>query len=614
MPHQSTLILIIVAGISLAFVFGALANRLKLSPLVGYLLAGVMMGPFTPGYVADQALAMQLAEIGVILLMFGVGLHFSLSDLLSVRAIAIPGTVAQLLVIPLLGAGVGWLAGWPLGGGVVFGLALSVASTVVVLRTLQERRLIETERGRIAIGWLIVQDLAMVLALVLLPAFSGVLGGDEAGTGTGHGGGLVALFEPRTVWQALGFTIAKVAVYVAIMLMVGRRVIPWVLHYIAHTGSRELFRLAVLAIALGVAYGSAALFGVSFALGAFFAGMILAESTLSQQAANETLPLRDAFAVLFFVSIGMLCNPAVLLVHPFLTLAAFVIIVAGNSIVAFGVVRLFGYPYRIAFAVGACLAQIGEFSFILATLGVDLKLMPEAGRDIILVGALLSIIVNPLIFLVIDRLGPWIKAEDERAGLGVTVSVLHPGAPVAQGNAPAAGKPAEPEPEADAALPPTSLANHAVLIGYGRVGSRVGEDLIAKGQALLVVEERRLVVESLRARGIEAILGNAAQEGMLEAANIAGARWLISAIPNPFESANLVEHGRIANPGLHIIARAHSDDEVAYLKKYGADLIIVGEVEIARGMTARIGRDIAADEARKAAPDPRETPPASASA
>jgi CPA2 family monovalent cation:H+ antiporter-2 len=609
MPHQSTLILIIVAGLGLAFVFGALANRLKLSPLVGYLLAGVMMGPFTPGYVADQALAMQLAEIGVILLMFGVGLHFSLSDLLSVRAIAIPGTIAQIAVIPLLGTAVGWLAGWPLGGGVVFGLALSVASTVVVLRTLQERRLIETERGRITVGWLIVQDLAMVLTLVLLPAFSGMLGGDEASTDSRHGGGLVALFDPHTVWQALGLTIAKVAVYVAIMLVVGRRVIPWILHYIAHTGSRELFRLAVLAIALGVAYGSAALFGVSFALGAFFAGMILAESTLSQQAANETLPLRDAFAVLFFVSVGMLCNPGVLLDHPFLTLAAFVIIVAGNGIVAFGVVRLFGYPYRIAFAVGACLAQIGEFSFILGTLGVDLKLLPEAGRDIILVGALMSIVVNPLIFLVIDRLGPWIRAEDERAGLGVTVSVLHPGT-----TPPLPGKPAEPEPEADAGLPPTDLADHAVLIGYGRVGSRVGEDLVAKGQPLLVIEERRVVVESLRARGIEAILGNAAQEGMLEAANIAGARWLISAIPNPFESANLVEQGRIANPDLHIIARAHSDDEVAYLKKYGADLIIVGEVEIARGMTARIGRDIAGDEARQAAPGSPAAPPASASA
>jgi len=609
MPHQSTLILIIVAGLSLAFVFGALANRLKLSPLVGYILAGVVMGPFTPGYVADQALAMQLAEIGVILLMFGVGLHFSLSDLLSVRAIAIPGTVAQLLVVPLLGTGIGWLAGWPLGGGVVFGLALSVASTVVVLRTLQERRLIETERGRITVGWLIVQDLAMVLALVLLPAFSGLLGGDEASTNSRHGGGLVALIDPQTVWQALGFTIAKVAVYVAIMLVVGRRVIPWILHYIAHTGSRELFRLAVLAIALGVAYGSAALFGVSFALGAFFAGMILAESTLSQQAANETLPLRDAFAVLFFVSIGMLCNPGVLLEHPFLTLAAFLIIVVGNSAVAYGIVRVFGYPYRIAFAVGACLSQVGEFSFILATLGVDLKLLPETGRDIILVGALLSIIINPLIWLVIDRLGPWIKAQDELAGAGVTVSVLQPGK-----TPPAPGKPAEPEPEPDAPLPPTSLAGHAVLIGYGRVGSRVGEDLIAKGEALLVIEERRLVVESLRARGIEAILGNAAQEGMLEAANIAGARWLISAIPNPFESANLVEQGRIANPGLHIIARAHSDDEVAYLKKYGADLIIVGEVEIARGMTARIGRDIAAGEARQAEPDPRATPPAPAGA
>ncbi len=357
MPHTS-LIATLVAALCLSFVFGAIAQRLKLSPLVGYLLAGVLIGPFTPGYVADQQLVPQLAEIGVILLMFGVGLHFSLNDLLAVRMIAVPGAIGQIIFVTLAGAGLAHLLGWPLGGGIVFGLCLSVASTVVVLRALQERRLVETERGRIAVGWLIVEDLAMVLALVLLPALSGILGG-TAGGASGHGGGLVAWLEPETVWAALALTLVKVAAFVGVMLVFGRRVIPGILHYTAHTGSRELFRLAVLAIALGVAFGSAELFGVSFALGAFFAGMILAESTLSQQAANETLPLRDAFAVLFFVSVGMLFDPTILVKQPLPVLATFLIIVVGNGLVAFAIVRVFRYPMRISMTLAVALSQIG---------------------------------------------------------------------------------------------------------------------------------------------------------------------------------------------------------------------------------------------------------------
>ncbi len=331
MQHQTSLIATIVAGIGLAFVFGTLAQRLRLSPLVGYLVAGVMIGPFTPGYVADQALAPQLAELGVILLMFGVGLHFSLSDLMSVRAIALPGALGQMSIVSLLGFGLAYAMGWSIGAGIVFGLSLSVASTVVVLRALQEKRLIDTERGRIAVGWLIVEDLAMVLALVLIPALAGILGG-EAQVETGTGADLLALLEADTVWGVLGLTLVKVAAFVILMLVVGRRVIPWVLHYVAHTGSRELFRLAVLAIALGVAFGSAELFGVSFALGAFFAGMILAETPLSHQAANETLPLRDAFAVLFFVSVGMLFDPSVLVREPGPAAATFLIIVIGTRL------------------------------------------------------------------------------------------------------------------------------------------------------------------------------------------------------------------------------------------------------------------------------------------
>jgi CPA2 family monovalent cation:H+ antiporter-2 len=363
----------------------------------------------------------------------------------------------------------------------------------------------------------------------------------------------------------------KVTAFVAVMFVVGRRVIPWILHYVAHTGSRELFRLAVLAIALGVAFGSAELFGVSFALGAFFAGMILAESTLSQQAASETLPLRDAFAVLFFVSVGMLFDPSILMREPVPVIATFLVIVAGNALVVFGIVASFRYSLRTALTLAASLSQIGEFSFILAGLGVELKLLPQTGRDLILAGALLSILANPLLFVLVDRLGPWLLERERRRPL-----------PVPTGRAVQPATATRPE------LPATSLSGHAVLVGYGRVGSLVGEMLQAKGQPLLVIEERQEVVDKLRARGVEAISGNAGQPGLLEAANIAAARWLISAIPNPFENGNLVEHGRVANPGLEIIARAHSDAEVDYLKQYGADFIIVGEREIARGMAEHI--------------------------
>src|SRR3954454_24597491 len=383
MLHHTSLIATIVIGLGLAFICGVLANRLRLSPLVGYLVAGVLLGPFTPGFVADQALAPQLAEIGVILLMFGVGLHFSLKDLLAVRAIAVPGALGQITLVTLLGLGLAHLLGWSWGAGVIFGLALSVASTVVVLRPLQERRLIETERGRITVGWLIVEDLAIVLALVLIPALAGLMGGrlldqpDQAQESI-----LVAWLQPRTIWGALGITLAKVGAFVALMLIIGRRFIPWILHYVAHTGSRELFRLAVLAIALGVAYGAAVLFGVSFALGAFFAGMMMSESELSHRAASESLPLRDAFAVLFFVSVGMLFNPMIIVNDFGPVMGTFLIIVVGKSLAALAIVRLFRYPQSTALMIAASRAQAGEFSFILAGLGVTLGLLPPIGLDL----------------------------------------------------------------------------------------------------------------------------------------------------------------------------------------------------------------------------------------
>ncbi|RWK40956.1 YbaL family putative K(+) efflux transporter [Mesorhizobium sp.] len=564
---QAPLIATLVAGLGLAFILGTLANRLRLSPLVGYLVAGVLIGPFTPGFVADQALARQLAELGVILLMFGIGLHFSLNDLLSVRKIAIPGAVGQMALVTMLGLLVTQAIGWPIGAGVVFGLALSVASTVVVLRALQEMRQLETDGGRIAVGWLVVEDLAMILTLVLLPAFAGVLGGNANGANLNganlNGNDLFTLFEPQTIWSALGLTLGKLAAFFAIMVVVGRRVIPPILHYVAHTGSRELFRLAVLAIALGVAFGAAELFGVSFALGAFFAGMILAESQLSQRAAQETLPLRDAFAVLFFVSVGMLFNPMILVEQPLLVGMTFLIIVIGNATAASAIALMFGYPSYVALTLGLSLAQIGEFSFILAGLGVDLALLPEAGRDLVLAGAILSILVNPLLFAALDRLTPWLKARER------TIATQE-------------GRAEPPE------LAATSLTDHAVLVGHGRVGSLVAETLQKARLPYLVIEERQVIIEQLRARGVDVIAGNAAQPGLLEAANVASARWLISAIPNPFESGNLIEQAHAINPKLEIIARAHSDAEVDYLKKFGADLIIMGEREIARGISDHI--------------------------
>jgi monovalent cation:H+ antiporter-2, CPA2 family len=559
MPHHTSLIATIVAGIGLAFVFGALAQRLRLSPLVGYLVAGVLIGPFTPGYVADQELAPQLAEIGVILLMFGVGLHFSLSDLLAVRAIAVPGAIGQIAFATLLGMALAHALGWPFGAGIVFGLALSVASTVVLLRALQERRMIETERGRIAVGWLIVEDLAMVLALVLLPALSGLLGGRVP---EGEGGGLAASLGATGVWAVLALTVAKVAAFVALMLVVGRRLIPWILHAVAHSGSRELFRLAVLAIALGVAFGSAELFGVSFALGAFFAGMILAESPLSHQAAQETLPLRDAFAVLFFVSVGMLFDPTILVREPGPVIATVAIIVLGKSIAAFLIVLAFRHPVGTALTISASLAQIGEFSFILAGLGLGLGLMPEPAQDLILAGALISILLNPLLFVAVDRSQSRAQArETDRAE-------------AAARDAPS--------------RPVTTLTDHAVLVGYGRVGRIIAEALKENGTPYLVVDERAEAVAPLKAEGVFAVEGTAAEPGVLEAVNLPAARWLISAIPNPFEASDLVERARAANPSILIVARAHSEAEVSHLEGFGADHIVLGEREIAREMARRI--------------------------
>lgn len=548
MPHHTPLIATIVVGLSLAFALGALAQRLKVSPIVGYLVAGILVGPYTPGFVADEALAQELAEIGVILLMFGVGLHFSFAELMSVRAIAIPGAVVQIGVATLLGLGFTTFLGWPVGTGIVFGLALSVASTVVLLRALQERRLLTTESGRIAVGWLIVEDIVMVLALVLLPALAPLLNG----TGQSMAG----------LWDILGkaaFTVGKVAAFVALMLLVGRRFIPMVLHYIAYSGSRELFRLGVLAIALGVAYGAAKLFGVSFALGAFFAGMILSESELSQRAAQESLPLRDAFAVLFFVSVGMLVNPAILVTDTWPVVATVAIIVVGKSLAALAIVLAFGHTMGTALLISASLAQIGEFSFILAGLGVTLGLLTHSGRDLILAGAILSILVNPMMFLAIDRLrGRFEKSKAEATTLQPTTAKT-------------------------AAQPELSRsAGHVVIVGHGRVGSLVAKEFQRMGANLFVIDERDEVVEALRAQGVPAEAGSA--PAALEAANLIEAKALVVAIPEVFEAGQIVSQARSANPKLMIIGRGHSDAEARHLLELGASAVVQGAEEIAHAM------------------------------
>jgi monovalent cation:H+ antiporter-2, CPA2 family len=551
MPHH-TLITTIVVALVLAFVFGVVAQRLRFSPLVGYLVAGILISPFTPGYVADQGIANELAEIGVILLMFGVGLHFSLEDLLSVGRIAIPGAIAQIASATALGMVLAWWLGWPMSAGLVFGLALSVASTVVLLRAMQERRLLETERGRIAVGWLIVEDLAMVLTLVLLPPLAPVFAA----------GATLSLFA---LALPIAITLGKVTAFVAIMLVVGKRLIPWILHYVAHTGSRELFRLSVLAIALGVAFGAATLFDVSFALGAFFAGMILSESELSQRAASETLPLRDAFAVLFFVSVGMLVDPMVVAREPGAVLATVLIIVVGKSLAAFAIVRLFGHPTAIALTVAVSLAQIGEFSFILAGLGVGVKLLPEPARDLILAGAILSILLNPLFFAALDR---WLAKTEAKLATDA-VSDAH-------------GETAAREP-----VPLTRLTDHVVLVGHGRVGGFISAALPAD-TALLVIEDDARRITTLGGEVREAIAGNAADPEVMRAANLAAARCLLVAIPDAFEGGQVVAQARELNPALPIVARAHSEDEIEHLKKHGATTVVMGEHEIAKAMIADI--------------------------
>lgn len=553
MPHAVSLISTLAAGFGLALVLGFVATRLKLPALVGYLVAGIAIGPATPGFVADAEIAAQLAEIGVMLLMFGVGLHFSIDDLLAVRRIALPGAIVQMAVATALGASVGLLWGWPLGGALVFGVSLSVASTVVLLKALEARGLLESADGRIAIGWLVVEDLAMVLVLVLLPALAPTFGGKAAGAGDG------ALATVLT-------TLLQVGGFIALMLIVGRRFFPWVLSHVANTGSRELFTLAVVAAAVGIAFGSAQLFGVSFALGAFFAGMVLRESQFSQRAAEETLPLRDAFAVLFFVSVGMLFDPRVILDRPLEVLATVLVIVVGKSLAAIVLVLVLKYPARTAFTVAASLAQVGEFSFILAGLGVALALLPAAGQSLILAGALISIALNPLAFAAIGPAQRWLARHPRFARS------------IEPGESPLSALPMATEEK--------YLANQVVLVGWGWVGEQIAEGLKAQGVPFVVVESNRDSVATLRAAGVAAVWGDAADPLTLVQAHLKHARALVIAIPDTALVPRMAEIARTLNPEIQVIVRTETAEAAEGIERDGVGRAFAGETELVRSMTA----------------------------
>jgi monovalent cation:H+ antiporter-2, CPA2 family len=555
-PHSISLITTVAASFGLALIFGFIAARLKLPVLVGYMIAGIILGPGTPGFVADIGLSSQLAEIGVILLMFGVGLHFSLDDLWAVRRIALPGAIIQITVATALGMAVSKFWGWSLGAGIVFGLALSVASTVVLLRALENRGVLESVNGRIAVGWLVVEDLVMVLVLVFLPPLAGWLGGDANGLAGKSADGILKM---------LALTIGKVSIFVVLMLVVGRRVFPWLLWQVARTGSRELFTLSVIAVAVGIAFGSAELFGVSFALGAFFAGMAMRESQLSHRAAEESLPLRDAFSVLFFVSVGMLFDPDILLQQPLQLLTVVSIIIFGKSLAAFLLVLAFRYPLNTAITVSASLAQIGEFSFILAGLGVTLGLLPIEGQSLILAGAIISIALNPLLFHAIEPIQAWIRSRSTIARL--------------------LERPDDPLAELPMSVDQAHLTGHVVLVGYGRVGRRIGEALTKRGVPFVVAEQNRELVEELRKRGMLAVSGNSSDPAVLIQAHIARAHILVIATPDSFHVRRIIEIARMLNPSVETVVRTHSDEDAALLQKEHAGKIFMGEHELALGMT-----------------------------
>ena len=553
MTHNVTLITTLAAGFGLALIFGFIAERCKLPALVGYLLAGILIGPATPGFVADIEIASQLSEIGVMLLMFGVGLHFSIHDLMAVKRIALPGAIVQMAIATLLGMVLANWWGWTLGEGLIFGLALSCASTVVLLKALESRGILDSMNGKIAVGWLVVEDLVTVLVLVLMPPLATILGG--------------ATPENTSIplWQSITYTLLQVTGFIVLMLVVGKRALPWILWHIAKTGSRELFTLSVISAAIGIAYGAAVLFSVSFALGAFFAGMVMRESEFSHRAAEESLPLRDAFAVLFFVSVGMLFEPTILFDKPLNVLAVVAVIIVGKSMAAMLITLAFRYPLNTALTVAASLAQIGEFSFILAGLGVALNILPTEGMSLILAAALISIAINPLIFSLIKPLKKWVLLNSEHA------------------------RQYENRIDQFAELPMITarkyLEGQVVLVGYGSVGKQIADALSSHNIPYVIAEENRELVENLRKIEIPAVSGDASEPSVLIQAHIANASMLIIATPDTIDVRKIVKTAKLLQPLIQIVIRTHNEDESNFLREEGVGKVFYGKEELANGMS-----------------------------
>jgi len=557
-PHDVDLIILLAVGFGIALIFGYIAARLRLPPLIGYLIAGIIISPNTPGIVADMALANQLAELGVMFLMFGVGMHFSLSDLLQVRRIALPGAILQIAVATLLGVGVSMWWGWSFGSALVFGLSLSCASTVVLLKALGDRGLLDSVNGKIAVGWLLVEDLVMVLVLVLLPATAVLLGGKP----------LAHAATDQSIWITLGITLLKVAGFIAFMLIIGKRLVPMIMQFVARLGSRELFTLTVVAAAVSIAYGSYAIFGVSMALGAFFAGMVVKESDFSHRAEEETLPLREIFSILFFVSVGMLFDPRILVEQPLHILAVIAIIMVGKTLAAMALVLFFRYPINTALTVGASLAQIGEFSFILATLGVSLGLLTLEAQNLILAGALFSITLNSFVFSAIEPIQRWIRERSHLARL------------LERSGDPLAMLPDEVDQD--------YLRDQVVMVGYGEVGRRITKTLMEKDIRVVIAEENREIVENLRKKGIPAVSGEATEPSVLIQAHIMHARLLVLSPMDIIDIHRIVDIAKQLNPRIEVLCCAESHEEAEVIRQDNVGLVFYAKEEMAKNMSQHI--------------------------
>ena len=558
MPHDVDLIILLAVGFGMALIFGYIAARLRLPPLIGYLIAGIIISPNTPGIVGDIHLANQLAELGVMFLMFGVGMHFSLNDLLQVRRIALPGAILQIAVATLLGIGVSMYWGWSFGSALIFGLSLSCASTVVLLKALGDRGLLDSVNGKIAVGWLLVEDLVMVLALVLLPATAVLLGGHALpGTDTS-----------QSIWLTIGITLLKVTGFIAFMLIIGKRLVPMIMQFVARLGSRELFTLTVVAAAVSIAYGSYAVFGVSMALGAFFAGMVVKESDFSHRAEEETLPLREIFSILFFVSVGMLFDPSILIEEPLRILAVIAIIMVGKTLAAIALVLFFRYPINTALTVGASLAQIGEFSFILATLGLSLGLLTPDAQNLILAGALFSITLNSFVFSAIEPVQRWIRERSHLARL------------LERSADPLAMLPDE--------VDQAYLRDQVVIIGYGGVGRRISENLIQQSIKVVIAEENREIVEKLRSQGIAAVSGEATEPNVLIQAHIQHARLLVISPMDILDIHRIVDISKQLNPEIQVLVCAESKEEAAVIREENLGEVFYAKEEMAKNMSHHI--------------------------